>query len=94
MADYINYDNYEEMITALTAFITATSDACDEMENAGKECVENMDGDEASTKSNEKLGECIAKYREATEEAQNLINAMQQEIEDAINAGNKIDELD
>ena len=94
MAQYIDYENYNDMISALTTFITQVSEACDEMESAGNECVENMDGDQASTKANAKLGSCIVKYRETLEAAQNLINAMQEEMEAAQNAAAKIDDLD
>lgn len=93
MAQNIDEAKYESMISALSTFITQVSEACDDMEDAGKQCVENMDGDEASTRSNDKLAGCIAKYRETLEEAQGLINKMQQELENAREAAAKVEEM-
>lgn len=93
MADFIDYDNYENMINALKIFSSTVSDACEEMADAGNQCVENMDADEASEKSNARLQECISSYKGILETAQNLINAMQEELERAKQAVSKINSL-
>jgi DNA repair ATPase RecN len=82
MADLAVIPNYEAMVEALGRFIGGVSESCNEMEQAGKECVENCDADEASTKSNNKLSNCITRYRETLETAQNVKAAIQEELEE------------
>lgn len=94
MAQEINFDNYNDMISALNDFISKVSDACDEMEAAGNDCVANMNGDVASEKSNAKLATCVAMFRETLETAQGVISAMEEEMEEAAAVAAKIDDLD
>lgn len=91
---YADEQSYEEVISALQSFMSNVSEACDTMEAAGNDCVDNMDGDPAAEKSNAKLQQCIARFRGTLGTAQNVIAAMQQELEDIRAAAAKADSLD
>jgi DNA repair ATPase RecN len=94
MADVAVIPNYEAMVESLGRFISSVSDSCNEMESAGKECVENCDADEASTKSNNRLGNCISRYRGILETAQNVKTAIQMELEDLYRLRDKINQME
>ena len=94
MADLAVIPNYEAMVESLGKFIGEVSESCNEMESAGKECVENCDADEASTKSNNKLGGCITKYRETLETAQNVKAGIQEELEELYRIRDMINNMD
>jgi DNA repair ATPase RecN len=81
MASYAEVQKYEDMIEAVGKFIGEVSEACNEMEAAGKDCVEQCDNDVPSTKSNEKLTDCIKKFHESVETARNVKAGLQHELE-------------
>lgn len=78
---YADEQNYEEMIAALQTFISNVSEACDTMETAGNDCVDNTENDPAAEKSNEKLQKCVARFRGTLGTAQNVATALQQELD-------------
>lgn len=91
MSEFVDQRNYNEMIGALQSFLSQASEACDAISDAGAQCVDNMDEDEASVKSNAKLQACVAKFNEIFEDAQKLISDMEEELEEAQNAINTLD---
>ena len=93
MGQQINEQVYEEVISALQTFCKNVGEACDEMQDAAKECVENCENDAASLKSQTRVNEHITSFKDAIERADNLISAMQQELEDARAAAEKADNI-
>ena len=91
---HVDEQSYEEVISALQSFINNVSDACDTMEAAGNDCVDNTDGDPAAEKSNAKLQQCVSRFRGTLGTAQNVISAMQQELEAIRAAAAKADSMD
>lgn len=91
---HVDEQSYEEVISALQSFINNVSDACDTMEAAGNDCVDNTDGDPAAEKSNAKLQECVSRFRGTLGTAQNVISAMQQELEAVRTAAAKANSID
>lgn len=91
---HVDEQSYEEVISALQSFINNVSDACDTMEAAGNDCVDNTDGDPAAEKSNAKLQECVSRFRGTLGTAQNVISAMQQELEAVRTAAAKANSMD
>lgn len=93
MAQYADEQSYEEMITALQNFQKSMDENCTVMEQAGTDCVDNTDGDPAAVKGNAKLCECTKKIREALENVQNIIQALQKELSDIQEAARKADSI-
>lgn len=91
---HVDEQSYEEVISALQSFINNVSDACDTMEAAGNDCVDNTDGDPAAEKSNAKLQECVSRFRGTLGTDQNVISAMQQELEAVRTAAAKANSMD
>jgi len=91
---YADEQSYEEMISALQAFVSQVGEQCDVMEGAGNDCVDNTDGDPAAEKSNAKLQQCVSNIRSATESVQGIISALQEELEDIREAAAKADQAD
>lgn len=91
---YADEQSYEEMISALQAFVAQVGEQCDVMESAGNDCVDNTDGDPAAEKSNAKLQQCVGNIRSATESVQGIISALQEELEDIRKAAAKADQAD
>ena len=83
--------SYEEMIRALQNFTAQVEEQCTVMENAGKDCVDNMEGDPAAEKSNEKLNGCIQNIRGTFDTVQNIAAALQEELERIREAARKAD---
>jgi len=81
MGSTADIPKYEEMIEAISRFVRDVDGAGSEMGSAGNECVENCNNDSASTKSNEKLKECISRLQESTEIAGQIQSALQEELE-------------
>lgn len=82
MSDYADPEKYEELMGALQTFISRVSEACSNMEAAGDTCVDCMDGDPSAVKSNDALRGCTRFIREAASEAQKIIAALQEELEE------------
>lgn len=83
MASKINVGNYESMISALQDFITKVSESCDDMQAAGKTCVDTTENDPAAVSGFKKLSKCIKKYEEITAKAAKLVSNMQAEVAEA-----------
>lgn len=90
---YADEQSYEEMISALQTFITQVSDACGDMEAAGTDCVDNMDGDPAAEKGNARIQQCAARFRGTLGTAQKVIAALQEEMEEIRKAAAKADSM-
>lgn len=89
MASNINEESYEQTIQALHAFSAEISEATQTMADQASECVENCDGDEASTNSQEKLAGFLMHFNAAAQNAQSLARAMQSELDAAREAAAK-----
>jgi hypothetical protein len=87
-------ESYEEMINALQNFKSQTEQQCLVMEQAGKDCVENTDGDPAAEKSNAKLVACVTQIRGALETVDALAAALQEELDRIRIAVYKVDQAD
>jgi DNA repair ATPase RecN len=94
MAGVAEIPKFEEMVAAVSRFISEVSEACNEMAAAGNECVEQCDNDEPSTKSNAKLTNCIKKFNESLETAEQVKKGLQQELERLYEIKRMSDELD
>jgi len=79
---YADEQSYEEMIQALQKFSSDTAEQCSVMESAGKDCVDNTEGDPAAEKSNGKLQRCVGNIRNALGDIQGIAAALQQELDD------------
>lgn len=90
---YADERSYEEMVSALQAFMTKVSDACGDMETAGNDCVDNTDEDPAAVKSNARLQQCVARFRGTLSTAQNVITYLEEEIEEIRRNAAKADSL-
>lgn len=93
MAQQINEEVYEEMISALNTFCTNVSDSCREMENAAMECMDNCEHDQASTNSYTRVTECVQAFEKAVELAEKLAQAMENELEAAREQARKADQI-
>jgi len=91
---HIDPESYEAMISVLQNFVSQVSEQCEVMQTAGSTCVDNTEGDSAAEKSNAKLQECVSNIKEATESVQGIIAALQEELEEAIEAQRLADNLD
>ena len=81
MADTAVIANFEDMIAAVDKFIGEIGEACNLMEVAGNECVENCDNDTPSINCNSKLAECLAKFRESIDEAVEIRKGLQNHVD-------------
>ncbi len=91
---YADEQSYEEMISALQNFISEGDEECTTLDNAGRDCVDNTDGDPAAQKCSAKLQECTGKIRVAFQSIQGIIQALQQELEDIREAARRADSID
>ena len=73
---------YEEMISTLQTFISQVDEQCGVMESAGQDCVDNTDNDPAAEASNSKLQGCVGNIRATFDTIQEIITALQEELED------------
>lgn len=86
---YADEQSYEEMIAALHQFAGQAEEQCSVMESAGKDCVDNTDGDPAAERSSEKLQGCVGNIRGALSDVEGVISALQQELDDIREAAAK-----
>ena len=94
MASHAEIQKFEEMIAAVSKFIGEVSEACNEMEAVGNQCVAQCDNDEPSTKANDKLSKCIKKFHELLETAQRVQAALQHELERLLEIQRMANEMD
>ena len=90
---YADEQSYEEMINALQNFMSQTQEQCEVMTRAGADCVDNTDHDPAAVKGNERLGECVQSITATFEIIQNVIAALQDELERIREAAQKADSI-
>ncbi len=92
--DMANEESYEEMINALQSFMSSAQEECSVMESAAADCVDNTGGDPAAEKASERLKKCVSDIRSALESIQEVISAMQDELERIREAAAKADSFD
>ncbi|MBQ3497960.1 MAG: hypothetical protein IJA87_02400 [Clostridia bacterium] len=90
---FADEQSYEEMINALQNFKSRTEEQCNVMESAAKDCVDNTDNDPAAQKSSSKLSSCVSNIRATFETIDNIIAALQDELEDIRAAAAKADQI-
>jgi phage-related protein len=91
---YADEQSYEEMISALQSFITEGDEECTTLDNAGRDCVDNTDGDPAAEKCSARLQECTGNIRNAFQRIQGIIQALQLELERIRETARKADSID
>lgn len=91
---YADEQSYEEMISVLQNYVSQVEEECGVMESAGTDCVDNTDNDPAAVTSNSKLQQCIGKIRGAAKSIQQIIAALQQELEDIRETAAKANQMD
>lgn len=88
MAANVNTEHYENLITALKQFATSISASAQEMLDAGKVALENMDDDDHCVKKVEEISRCVTAFEACADQAIQLANMMQEELDDILGAGN------
>ncbi len=86
-------ESYEEMIRALQNFMSQVSENCQVMADAGQDCVDNTEGDPAAAKAAAKLQRCIGKIRGTFEQIQDIITALQRELDDILEANAAVNSM-
>ena len=81
MASHAEVRSFEEMIAAVSKFISEVSESCSQMLAVGNQCVTQCDGDVPSTKANTKLKGCVAKFAGSLETAQKIKEGLERELE-------------
>ncbi len=84
--DMADEQSYEEMINALQTYMKNAQEECTAMQCAAQDCVDNTQNDPAAAKSSERLSKCLTDIGSALEDIQQVIAAMQEELEDIRNA--------
>ena len=80
---YIDEESYQEMITALTNFKKQIETQCEIMEQAGKDCLDNMEEDQYAIDTNASLVISINKIRENYETIDKAIKYLEEQLEKA-----------
>jgi len=93
MAGGLNPQNVSDMISALAKFKTDASQAVMELEAAGNECVENLEGDPTGPKANASLQEKTGKIKEQIGRAAHIAMQLYEELEAARRAASKADDF-
>ncbi|MCR4588333.1 MAG: hypothetical protein K5682_08005 [Lachnospiraceae bacterium] len=86
--------SYEEVINKLKAFKSKASGLVTEMRTAGKDCVDNTDNDPAAVKSNDSLNTALSQITTSLEGIDQIVAALEQELQDIIEAANKANALE
>lgn len=86
-------ESYQAVINALSNYEKQVKQSCIVMKRAGDDCVANTDGDVAALRSNEKLGLCIQKIDQSLETVNELIRALQEELERIIETARKAENI-
>lgn len=90
MADRVNEQNYESMISALQQYASKIDTEVDNMQSLGNTCVQAIgEEDNAVSQIVSKLKACEKKYLEAAKQALDIAKSMQEELD----AQKKEDEL-
>lgn len=82
MADRINEQNYESMISTLKQYASRIHSEVETMQGIGNACIQAIgDEDEAVGKIVSDLRSCERKYLEAAKQALSIANTMQEELD-------------
>ena len=78
---FADEQSYEEVVSQLQRFVKEVEDECNVMTRAGMDCVDNMDNDPAALASCTKLAECIKSIEMNVELVEQVIKALQEQIQ-------------
>lgn len=84
--------SYQEVINQIRAFENSLNEKCSSLEQAGRTCIDNMDGDPSASKSVENLGRHINEIREQFGTLHSICSALNEEMEAIIAATNRANE--
>lgn len=73
--------SYEEVISKLRAYTSKVFESCNDMYCAGRDCVDNTEGDPAAVRSNDNLGQALNQINEAVQTIDTIIAALQEELD-------------
>ena len=83
MAQRVDEDKYEAMISALYAFASNVYTAASEMQSLASVCAQALsEEDKAVGEIYTKIKDCQLKYAEATNQAKSIAAAMQEELDE------------
>lgn len=74
-------ESYMEVISEISTYIGKLEESIEALRSAANECVENTDEDPAAVASNERLNQAIGKIEDQKPVLQQVIQAMNEELE-------------
>lgn len=83
--------SYQEVMNQLSAYTNKVFESCADMRSAASTCVSNMGDDPAAAKSVEALEKCLNQIQSGVSQINQVIAAMQKELEDIERAAKKAD---
>ena len=83
--------SYRAVIDEIRAFENRIEQSCQQMEQAANSCVGAMNGDDAAERAKAKLSRNIAKVREQYETLHRIMSALNEEMEEIIQANSEAD---
>ncbi len=86
--------SYEEMINKLNQYCSEVEEQCSVLRSAGSDCVDNTDNDPAAAKAAAKIDRCASDISQNLETVQQIIRALQEELEQIREAAAKADRFD
>ncbi len=81
MAQMADEQSYEAVISALGQFQSKIAESCNQMDAAGKDCVDNTGGDPAAQTSAANLSKCVSAIEATFPRIQSIQNGLRQELE-------------
>lgn len=78
---YADEQSYEEVVSALQSFLAQAEEQCMALEQAGADCIDNMDEDPVAGKAAARVNQCVGEIRARFETIQAIARALQQEID-------------
>ena len=91
MSDMADPKSYQAVIDEIRAFESKIESGCQQMEQAAKACVGAMNGDDAAERASAKLSQNIGKVREQYESLHRIMSALNEEMEEIIQASREAD---
>lgn len=79
--NYADESSYEAVINELQRFVTDAGEQCEVLTAAGDDCVDNTDGDPAASKASAAVHKCASDIGKSLEEINDVIKALQEELE-------------
>ncbi len=73
--------SYSEVASQISNYIKTVGECCATLQSAGKDCVDNTQGDPAAAKSSANLNAAIGKIQEQMPVLQSIVNAMNEQME-------------